>query len=74
MTKRKYKLKKMVGVVPILKGISRDQAVDNLAFEAMQSLSSTPIKRFTFVTRRPSGLSPIADNLEYSAWGTPKEE
>ena len=74
MAKRKHKLQEMSITVPVLKDAPRDQAVDDLAFEAAQRLSATPVKRFSFVARRPSGISPIADNLEYRAFGTPKEE
>lgn len=72
MAKRKHKLREISVTVPVLKDTPRDQAVDDLAFEAAQRLSATPVKRFSFVARWPSGISPIADNLEYHAWGTPR--
>ena len=74
MARRKYKLEEMVIIIQILKGIPRDQSVDDLAYEAAEKLSATPVKRFKYVTRRPSDIMPNADNLEYRAWGTPKEE
>lgn len=73
MARRKHKLKEMVVIIPLLKGIARHQEVDDLAYEAAQKLSATPVKRFRYVARRPSAISPIADNLEYRAYGTPKE-
>lgn len=74
MARRRPKLKEMVITIPVLKGIPRDQSVDDLAYEAAEKLSATTVKRFKYVTRRPSDIMPHADNLEYRAWGTPKEE
>lgn len=72
--KRRQRLEALQVRLPVHVNQARTPELDNLALEAANKLSATPVKRFTFVARRPSGISPIADNLEYRAWGTPKGE
>lgn len=72
MNKKASDLKELVVVIPLLKDLKRDKAVDDMAYKAAQKLSATPVQQFRYVGRKPSAIHPYADNLEYRGYGTPK--
>lgn len=74
MAKRKYKLKELQVRIPVPHSVVRSQELDDMAFEAAQRISSTPVKKFKFLGAGGSAFSSQVKDMVYSAYGTPKED
>ena len=73
MAKRRYKLKELHVRIPVPHEARRTQELDDMAYEAAQRISATPIKKFKFLGAGGSVFSSDVKDMVYSAYGTPKE-
>lgn len=71
--KRRQRLEALQVRLPVHVNQARTPELDNLALEAANKLSATPVKGFKFEGKTISQLATGIEYLVYSAKGTPKD-